>query len=878
MEPKILGLIQNGALIVTAQNRLAREIQRGYDAGMKLKGERCWPSAKVISLSGWTRTLWEHLWRGVVVDGFTSQALWEEIVEADAKALDVKYLDTATTAEVAREAYRLMGLYNSDPRKEYFPDDECKAFIRWFTAYEKKLDAKGWLDEGALPLRLARVVEEGGEGGIELPGTIGLAGFDEITPVYRDLFAAFERAGVEVVKLPFPRCDANLTRFCAVDPEAEVLGAARWAAAKLEGNPEARIGVVASDLNRYAPLIERVFTKLLDPSSTMPGASYKPPPFDISLGGGLGEEPVVAAAMELIASVDSTFDSPRLRELIANPFWGPGEVVGSSILSSWLAARGRTEFTFADLVADLKLAVTKGVFLAESLVERFGEMKESAQGAGGGNDSRAPSVWARSFLQLLDAGGWPGTATLNSREYQAVTSFREVVGGLGVLDNVRGSASRKWVVKKLKRAITQPFRPKSEEVPIVALGMLEAAGAEFDYLWFLGCDDEHLPAAARPNPFLSFELQRAAEMRQSTPEGQLVHSREVFSRVIASAPEVVVSYPQRVSQTDVLPSRFIEDIPEGDPVMGEDYTPAAQYSHRFATSLDTMDDVTLALQPGEKLKGGTNLFADQARCPFSAFAHYRLSATTAGDSEEGLSPLEKGNGVHEALHALMSTFPTRKKLVAATDRELEAAIAKAVSEGMKAVKKERGYALGPKLLGVERKRLTALLRDWVELDKSRPDFEVLEVEAVRKLVVGGLELNVRIDRIDREEGGKVHILDYKTGGAVSTSKLLKERGRPTLPQLPIYALACEESTGVGFAKVLSGETGIEGIFSSEEPGKKELTPEEWERLRSEWRQALDNLAREYEEGEAGTLPSLGSCQYCDLPWLCRSVFGGEEES
>ena len=50
---------------------------------------------------------------------------------------------------------------------------------------------------------------------------------------------------------------------------------------------------------------------------------------------------------------------------------------------------------------------------------------------------------------------------------------------------------------------------------------------------------------------------------------------------------------------------------------------------------------------------------------------------------------------------------------------------------------------------LERERLAKLAREWLEVERARPPFEVAALEEKRTLAVGGLELNGRIDRIDR---------------------------------------------------------------------------------------------------------------------------------
>ena len=57
------------------------------------------------------------------------------------------------------------------------------------------------------------------------------------------------------------------------------------------------------------------------------------------------------------------------------------------------------------------------------------------------------------------------------------------------------------------------------------------------------------------------------------------------------------------------------------------------------------------------MRGGTRVLADQAACPFRAFAKWRLSAEELEEPESGLDPRDRG----KLLHALMREIWTRLK-------------------------------------------------------------------------------------------------------------------------------------------------------------------------------------------------------------------------
>ena len=59
----------------------------------------------------------------------------------------------------------------------------------------------------------------------------------------------------------------------------------------------------------------------------------------------------------------------------------------------------------------------------------------------------------------------------------------------------------------------------------------------------MGLHDEALPAPANPNPFLPTSLQRQHRLPHSSAERELEFASTLMDRLLASAPDVVLSYP-----------------------------------------------------------------------------------------------------------------------------------------------------------------------------------------------------------------------------------------------------------------------------------------------------------------------------------------------
>ncbi len=89
---------------------------------------------------------------------------------------------------------------------------------------------------------------------------------------------------------------------------------------------------------------------------------------------------------------------------------------------------------------------------------------------------------------------------------------------------------------------------------------------------------------------------------------------------------------------------------------------------------------------------------------------------------------------------------------------------------------------------IEQERLQRLILTYIEWEKARPPFSVHALEQEYSLVLSGLAIRVRVDRIDQVEDKK-WVIDYKS--TLPSSKPWNDE-RPKEPQLLLYALLDEE--------------------------------------------------------------------------------------
>ena len=265
---------------------------------------------------------------------------------------------------------------------------------------------------------------------------------------------------------------------------------------------------------------------------------------------------------------------------------------------------------------------------------------------------------------------------------------------------------------------------------------------------------------------------------------------------------MVLSYPQREDDREFKPSPLIVAVPEQALALPE-YASYRDAVHRLRELERGEDAKAPPLAAGAAVGGGTAVIRDQAACPFRAFALHRLGAEGLEAPHAGLDAMERGTLVHRVLAQAWAQLKTKSALDAIREADLDALLARAAEEAVARIRRERPTVLSGRFAEIEKRRLARLARAWLELEKQRGGFTVLATEDKRRIEIGGLSLNARLDRVDETDDGRRIVIDYKTGKA-SPGAMLGER--PDEPQLPLYLVGAEpDAAAVAFAQVKAGD-------------------------------------------------------------------------
>ncbi|WP_346836482.1 PD-(D/E)XK nuclease family protein [Microbulbifer sp. SAOS-129_SWC] len=863
---EILAQLPPGGLLLTPNNRLRNRCQQVY-AAQQAAGA-CWAPPAVESLSGWLDQQWFQLqqqgWKPAlkqVLNREQRQLLWQRALdEALERALlnsqqlcrdadgalaqllqwqlvtDIEQLDAAVeplleqfALSLDRERYPLFAMIRAFARQLHThnaitPDQRDQLILRA-------------LHERALP---------------RLP-QIDTAGFAQISPLAEEII---NTAADTVAARPAAERAATIQAAACQNLEEELYQAARWAAQKLAQDADASVAIVVNNLGQCRAQVEAIFARVLEPQFLATERPRYTLPFNFSAGTPLAQTAIGGGALQLLELLQDDWDYAQLRNLLFSPFWGTAD--HETWLRTALFRRlqklelrridGATLRYWAERVAEgLGLEAPQ---LPRQL-EKIGDWQRRWQ--------RAPAeVWAARFSELLAALGWPGPRNPDSQEYQQLLLWERALEELAALSEYAGSLTPTQALQQLRQIASRtPFQAETRDGPLQILGVLEAGGLAFDHLRLVGFGQQQWPPAPAPNPLLPVQWQKHWKMPRASAERELELARELTADLLNASADIVVSY---ASEEDGVHQGLSTLFGQPATLPALDGDALTEHCEQLgnAAALERIDDARLpplAPQDCERVRGGASVLKAQALCPLNAQLRYRLGASGFMQPGIGLSPAERGNIVHQVLAEFWQYCGDAAHLQTMDAPARQQQVQTAVDSALRSPRKKHAH-LPEGFWQMEAERLQRLMQQWLDLEAQRPAFAVEKVEWEQNVEIGGLQFNLRLDRLDQLASGEQLVIDYKTG-TPNINDWLAQRIRE--PQLPLYALFQPHARAIAFGQVRNGDCKWRGCGELEHPidgikavadTQKDAPFANWAELSDYWRNGLELLAGEYRGGHA----------------------------
>ena len=852
-------------LLLTPTPRLARAERHALANRAASSARSAWKTPRVLAFGQWiTQLIQEAYVTGAIepvpISGTQARALWRSVIDHQI------FIGEPRVAEMAQASWRLIHEFQL-PEPWRWPDTglsvDQRQFRAWSGAYRSLCRKRGLSDEWPLASRLPELIRRQQ---VPLPERIELAGFElAMPPLQRSLLDAAEAAGIEIDAPSVPTQVALVDEIqCHPDTVGELRAAAAWARERIAQNPESRLAVVVPRLRDQLADAERAFRQAFDPAAAAL-ESPATPAWHISLGPALSSWPLVADALACLQ-----LDPMRIDQTQAEVFW-QSPFLGAAERESLLRAQARNlmwsqQPWWTNSVQLSKYAAQAGASKLASGIRKWSDLRRGQRGRA------LPSRWVERFQGELAELGFGRGRTLDSREFQTLQRFHDLLEDFSSLDLVHDAPlPRGEALRRLREmAGDVRFRERNPGAAVEILGVEEALGSRFDAAWIIGLDDQAWPGSSRRDPFIPHYYQDP--LPSAGAAACLARSRAELQALAWVAPERTGSFARGSDDVPLQATHLLGSLTVVD-------REPAEYDQAAPMEVVEAQACGPELAFGE-VHGGTRVLQDQADCPFRAFARHRLGAETPTPPSPGLDAMTRGTLVHKVLERFWTDLPDQAALRALSDADRSARITDCIEASLGELLTRSPLLMTPAERTLEAECLARNVERWLELELDRAPFAIVALEQPVDLQFAGLRLTGKIDRID-EVGDDELILDYKTGKTSSADWFPDPRIKEL--QLPAYVTPRHPApAGLAFARLRAEEMGFDGLVCSDlgVPGTKVLGQikrqskfrgyEDWEQLRADWHLAMEGLADDYLSGRAEVDPrDDNACKRCDLEALCR---------
>ncbi|WP_133127973.1 PD-(D/E)XK nuclease family protein [Legionella nagasakiensis] len=824
--------MKEGAYVITPNNRLSKQLLHDF---FKTQGVRASKKPRCLPYQSFLHDLFKQVRHKapyaehpIVLTQLQQHHLWKKILNDSAYSSVTEGL-----LHQIQEAWSHCQLWQLDFSHPSFAQiPQAQQFQQWQQQLQTQLTTLHAITEDQLANYLLSYIKV-----LDIPVVIWTC-FNEYTPQQRSIRHAFNQTGCQQYDYDLPTQTTAIYQYAATDHQDEYLQMIEWIKTRLAAGDQ-RIGVVVPDLEVHSHRLQRLLQQRLPQ-----------PSFTVSLGESLAYYPLVAHALNWLELNTDTLSNAQVRLLLHSPYLSGAKTEfqqrADALQTSQLLQEAHISFPL--LLQELQRTTPKLTKLLATL-QTYPEQA-------------APHEWIMYYKQRLHGMGFPGEYALNSATYQCLQRFIALFDEFLQLSIIYPVMTKKQALNSLRYIATSTiFQAQKSTNPIQILGLLEACGCTFDSLWVSGMTDQCLPQKTNLSAFIPIELQKKHQMPHALPEQELKFAQQLIKQLQNGCKYSVFSYPQLSGDSPNMPSPLIHDYPH--------LTTEKQPTSAASLLQIRKESYQIPFADDEVITGGTALLANQAKCPFRAFATHRLHAKKGPELSSGPDARERGQVLHKIMEKIWQAIGNQQQLLEMTQHELDTCIMQAIQTTLPATMDYRRYSFPPLLQALEQERLKQLAHACLAWEKQRPPFAVKAIEQTFTIQLAGLEFRLRVDRLD-EVGDKTWVIDYKSSLPIS---LPWREERPQEPQLLLYALLDERINALLFIQLKAGKLSCSGLSEKAlaVEGIRGLKKEEqWSELQQQWHQQLTTLANEIRQGHCVVQPSHESlCQQCSFPGLCR---------
>ena len=333
------------------------------------------------------------------------------------------------------------------------------------------------------------------------------------------------------------------------------------------------------------------------------------------------------------------------------------------------------------------------------------------------------------------------------------------------------------------------IRPRGNTHPRLHIyGPLEVRLLEYDRVILAGLNEGTWPQTTRNDAFLNRVMRQ--ELGMSSPERRTGLSAHDFQQLMGKK-EVFLSRSSRVDKSPTVASRWIQRLTA---LIGKEQTRALQIRGnlylQYAETLDQSAQVNnRAERPNPKPPVATRPkslavtdIETWIRDPYALYAKRILKLNPIDPLERNPDPLLKGTLYHSIMQDYIEGIdlakPSDERLSYLKDLSKEHIKEQNLPEDISQIWQLRFHEIAEAYIAWEEKYHL----------KYKISKTLCEIEGSIKLVNNSFKLRARADRIDVDEEGALHIIDYKTGLGPSI-----KQAQTLSPQLALEGLIARQA-------------------------------------------------------------------------------------
>jgi ATP-dependent helicase/nuclease subunit B len=735
-------------------------------------------------------------------------------------------------------------------------------------------------------------------GKLSVPDNIAIYSFDEIPPLYQDLFNVLATKS-QVLKVEVQSDKKAMWQKIGLKNKAsQYETVARWALEYHTNNPGKRIAIVVPDMEANKKRIIRELDDLFKPQWSLDLQAYKLA-YDVSLGDKLTSFSFVSDALftlsintelENIENISRLFRIPSIKHFNIERY-------SRYKYANKIMDNGAFEKPLSTIYMHQECPL--------QIRNRLSDFEEILQLA---PMIQLPSEWAKTFSEALDALGWLRDAGTSEYISNGIDGFKECFDKLGGLDLHLGAIERVLAHKLLSSYCEfHTVGASVGDTPISIFGTLEAAGLQFDTYWVVDCNAEVFPSMVSLNDCLPITLQIEKEAPHSSVLREFEYTNRLFDRYKSSCSQMYSSYVlENEKSVKVNPAYVLQSVPEVpsiNEIICDDLLSRKELHYQRFNVVSSLDvepaPVKFSTDGLKTVKGGTGLVDSALRCSMGAYIKHELGFRELSSNRSiGYTSKERGDIFHEALEffwieikkiTMSQDFKNdHETLVGLTHENIFTLLDEGIETGLFWVARDDVPVM---LRGSEKELIMRTLLQWIEIEKDRTPFNVVAIEMTKLVMLGDYAVKVRLDRIDEVILPNSHLavaIDYKSG----ENDINQALARKFSSQLPLASLlSISNSTSakerpvfdgsidaVGYANIRLNNASISGIGQGDDliglgiadasKHRSRSAPKGWDKLKIHWKENMIDSISNYASGKLTYTPSKQACEYCPNKNYC----------